>query len=160
MFPGVMAVLIPAMLLVTVGRGDGLSLAPGARAVAITAGALLTAFGLALFCWTVVLFAKRGKGTLSPLDAPKRLVVTGPYRHVRNPMYTAVFSVQLGEAVMLWSWTLLLWFGCFAAFVMTFVPLREERWLATQFGADYAEYRAHVPRWLPRPTPWYPGNRV
>jgi protein-S-isoprenylcysteine O-methyltransferase Ste14 len=160
-FPGVMTVLIPAVILLTVGRGGGPALAPVARGVALGAGVLFLGFGLAMLCWTIVLFARYGEGTLSPFDETKRLVVVGPYRHVRNPMYAGVFSILIGEAFALQSWTLLVWFLCFFAFVATFVPRKEERWLVDQFGAEYDEYRAHVPRWLPRPTPWrQPADRV
>jgi protein-S-isoprenylcysteine O-methyltransferase Ste14 len=159
-FPGVMAVVIPALVLLTVGRGGGIDLPPAARVTALVAGLLLVVAGLAMFCWTVSLFARHGEGTLSPLDAPRQLVVVGPYRHVRNPMYAAVFAVQIGEALTLQSWTLLVWFLCFAAFVAIFVPRKEEHWLVDQFGAQYEDYRAHVPRWIPRPTPWSPAGGV
>ncbi|MGH3586015.1 MAG: methyltransferase family protein [Pseudonocardia sp.] len=155
-FPFVMTVVIPGVVLATVGRGGGPDLSPWLGGVAIGAGAILLALGLALFCWTVALFARHGKGTLSPFDATTRLVVAGPYRHVRNPMYAGVFSIQIGEALALQSWTLLVWFLCFFTFIATFVPRKEERWLADRYGADYADYRAHVPRWFPRPTPWSP----
>jgi protein-S-isoprenylcysteine O-methyltransferase Ste14 len=122
--------------------------------VAVGAGILFMALGIALFCWTVALFARLGRGTLSPWDAPSRLVVAGPYRHVRNPMYAAVFAVQLGEALVLQAWTLLAWFIFFCTLVVIVVPLKEENWLVDQFGAEYDEYRAHVPRWIPRITPW------
>ena len=154
-FPGTMTVLVPGLILLIVGRGGGGPELSGALwGASLGRGAVLVLLGLGLFCWTVALFARRGRGTLSPFDATTRLVVAGPYRHVRNPMYTAVFAIQLGEALALHSWTLLAWFVVFFAFVAAFVPRKEERWLADRFGADYADYRAHVPRWFPRPTPW------
>jgi protein-S-isoprenylcysteine O-methyltransferase Ste14 len=133
---------------------------PAARAWAVGVGLLFLVFGLGMFCWTVSLFARHGEGTLSPFDATKRLVVVGPYRHVRNPMYAAGFSIQIGEALALQSWTLLIWFLCFFAVVATFVPRKEEHWLVEQFGAEYEEYRAHVPRWFPQLTPWSPAGSV
>jgi protein-S-isoprenylcysteine O-methyltransferase Ste14 len=157
-FPGMMTVVVPAVILWTVGRGSAVDLPPAAKAGAVAAGLLFLALGLALFCWTVALFARHGKGTLSPFDATKRLVVVGPYRHVRNPMYAGVFSIQIGEALLLQSWTLLVWFVCFFTLVATLVPAKEERWLVAQFGAEYEEYRSHVPRWLPRLTPWSPAG--
>jgi protein-S-isoprenylcysteine O-methyltransferase Ste14 len=154
-FPGTMTVLIPGLILLTVGRGGG---GPGLTAALwatlLGLGVLLMALGLGTFCWTVALFARVGRGTLSPFDATTRLVVAGPYRHVRNPMYTAVFAIQLGESLVLHSWTLLLWFLVFGTIVAILVPRMEERRLADRYGAEYADYRAHVPRWFPRPTPW------
>jgi protein-S-isoprenylcysteine O-methyltransferase Ste14 len=158
-FPGVMTVVIPAVILLVIGPGEGLNPTTVTRAATLVVGVLFLVLGVAMFCWTVVLFARHGKGTLAPFDAPSKLVVEGPYRHVRNPMYTAVFSIQVGEALALQSWTLLGWFLCFFAVIATFVRLKEERWLVDQFGADYEEYRAHVPRWLPRVTPWEPARR-
>jgi protein-S-isoprenylcysteine O-methyltransferase Ste14 len=155
-FPGVMTVLVPAVILLTVGRGGGVEFGAVAVGVAVGLGALFLVFGLALFCWTVSLFARHGEGTLSPFDATTRLVVAGPYRHVRNPMYAGVFSILIGEVLVLQSWTLLVWFLCFFALIATLVPRKEEHWLVDRFGAEYEQYRAHVPRWLPRPTPWVP----
>lgn len=155
LMPGMVTGVIPALIWWLFGRGAGMADLPaGITAVAIGAGILVLAFGLALFVWTVVLFARRGKGTLSPLDAPTKLVVDGPYRHVRNPMYAAVFSILIGEALILRSWPILVWLVCAVTFVSVFVPRKEERWLSDQFGEQYAAYRAHVPRWVPRLTPW------
>lgn len=154
-FPGMVTVVIPALILWVTGAGLE-DLPTAARASAIGVGALLIAIGLGLFVWTIALFARHGKGTLAPFDAPTRLVVEGPYRHVRNPMYAGVFSILAGEVLLFQSWPILVWFTVFATVVVTFVPRKEERWLADRFRDQYSAYRAHVPRWVPRPTPWTP----
>jgi len=117
-------------------------------------GVLSVALGLWLFATTVALFARLGRGTLAPWDPTSRLVVAGPYRRVRNPMISGVLFVLLGEAAILGSVALLIWAAVFFAVNVLWMPLVEEPGLRERFGADYEEYAAHVPRWLPRPTPW------
>jgi protein-S-isoprenylcysteine O-methyltransferase Ste14 len=122
-------------------------------------GGLLVAVGLLLFVTTVVLFARIGQGTLAPWDATSRLVVRGPYRHVRNPMISGVLFVLLGEAAVLGSPALLIWATAFLAVNAVYMPLFEEPGLKRRFGKDYETYAAHVPRWLPRLRPWEPVGR-
>jgi protein-S-isoprenylcysteine O-methyltransferase Ste14 len=106
--------------------------------------------------WTVSLFARIGKGTLAPWDPTSRLVVVGPYRHVRNPMISGVLTVLLGEAALFGSLPLLVWFGAAFAVNAVYFPLVEEPGLRERFGGDYEAYCAKVPRWLPRLRPWEP----
>ena len=120
-------------------------------------GAVLLAVGVGLFGWTVALFAGIGRGTLAPWDPPEKLVVRGPYRHVRNPMISGVLFVLLGEAALFGSSALLAWAAVFLAVNAAYFPLVEEPGLRRRFGADYAEYAEHVPRWLPQLRPWQPG---
>ncbi|MEU1982334.1 isoprenylcysteine carboxylmethyltransferase family protein [Nocardia sp. NPDC019395] len=156
-FPGMVTVVIPGLILWLIGPGAGFDdLSTAVRAVAIGVGVVLLVLGFGLFVWTVALFARRGKGTLAPFDAPTELVVDGPYRHVRNPMYAGVFAVLAGEVLVFQSWTVLVWFAVFATVVAMFVPRKEERWLMDRFPDEYAAYRSHVPRWIPRPTGWTP----
>ncbi len=117
-------------------------------------GAALAGGGLALMAWTVALFAREGKGTLAPWDPTSRLVVLGPYRHVRNPMISGVLAILLGEAALFASSALLVWFATVFAVNAVYMPLVEEPALRKRFGADYDAYRANVPRWLPRLRPW------
>jgi protein-S-isoprenylcysteine O-methyltransferase Ste14 len=121
-----------------------------------TVGVVLIALGVTLVAWTVALFARLGKGTLAPWDPTSRLVVAGPYRHVRNPMISGVLAVLLGEAALFGSLPLLIWFGIVSAVNAVYFPLVEEPGLRERFGEDYERYRAHVPRWLPRLRPWEP----
>jgi protein-S-isoprenylcysteine O-methyltransferase Ste14 len=119
-------------------------------------GVALSALGLVLVAWTVALFARVGRGTLAPWDPTSRLVVVGPYRHVRNPMISGVLAILLGEAALFASVTLLLWFAAVFAVNAVYFPLVEEPGLRKRFGAEYDAYRANVPRWLPRVRPWEP----
>jgi protein-S-isoprenylcysteine O-methyltransferase Ste14 len=147
--PGTVSLLVPAMLL----DGDR-ELAPWPL---VALGVVLLAIGLTMFVWTVALFAGVGRGTLAPWDPPTKLVVRGPYRLVRNPMISGVLFVLLGEAALFDSPALLVWAAVVLAINATYFPLVEEPLLRDRFGADYDDYAAHVPRWLPRPRPWTPG---
>jgi protein-S-isoprenylcysteine O-methyltransferase Ste14 len=66
-------------------------------------GLFVLMIGLSLLVITIRLFARIGKGTLNPMDPPKKLVIAGPYRYVRNPMITGVLLIQLGESIMFTS---------------------------------------------------------
>ena len=120
------------------------------------AGAALIGAGLMLMYRTISLFATEGEGTLAPWDPTRKLVVRGPYRFVRNPMIVGVLTVILGEAAVFGSPALATWGLIFFALNAVWFPLIEEPGLVQRFGPDYEEYRRHVPRWLPRRTPWTP----
>ena len=123
-------------------------------------GIALIALGAALMLWCWGEFAARGRGTPAPFDPPRRLVVRGPYRHVRNPMYVAALLVILGQAAIYRSTSLVWYAAAFATASFLFVVIYEERTLARRFGADYAAYRAAVRRWLPRLTPYESPRRA
>ena len=103
---------------------------------------------------TIRLFATRGEGTLAPWDPPRKLVVEGPYRHVRNPMISGVWFLLAGEALILGSVGIAIWLAAFAAANMVYMPLVEEPGLERRFGDDYRAYKRAVPAWIPRVTPW------
>ena len=113
-------------------------------------GLVLIALGSVLLIACIVEFARRGRGTLSPADPPKELVVQGLYRYVRNPMYLSVSTIVLGEVMLTKSIPLFIywvtWFACVNLFVMGY----EEPYLRRQFGESYAAYTRSVGRWIPR----------
>jgi protein-S-isoprenylcysteine O-methyltransferase Ste14 len=90
----------------------------------------------------------------APWDPTQKLVVHGVYRHVRNPMITGVCSLLLGEAILFGSLPLLAWFLAVVVANLIYMPLFEEPGLDRRFGDDYRLYKHHVPRWIPRLTPW------
>ena len=106
------------------------------------------AAGVALLLWCVREFAVSGKGTLAPWDPPRHLVVSGPYRVSRNPMYVAVTLILIGWAGAFqiraqWYYALVV----VAAFHAR-VVLAEEPWAARTFGVEWQRYKERVPRWL------------
>ena len=110
----------------------------------------LLAAGAGLYAACVWLFGANGRGTPAPIDPPKKLVVRGPYRWVRNPMYLAVLLVVLGETVFFWHLTLLLYLVFLASAFQVFVVAVEEESLRRRFGALYSDYCNVTNRWLPR----------
>lgn len=114
-------------------------------------GILLIAIGVAVYLHTAFWgFANRGQGTPAPIAPPKKLVVEGLHRYVRNPMYIGVLSIVIGQALLFESgpivrYAAMLWVG-FHLFVLFY----EEPILKRQFATEYDEYRKRVPRWLPR----------
>jgi len=115
------------------------------------AAVLLLLAGTALYLACLWLFGANGRGTPAPIDPPKRLVMRGPYRWVRNPMYLAVLLVVAGEAVFFWRLTLALYLVFLASAFQVFVVAVEEDSLRRRFGAIYSDYCNVTNRWLPRP---------
>jgi protein-S-isoprenylcysteine O-methyltransferase Ste14 len=116
----------------------------------------LMVIGGSVMAWCVFAFAWRGLGTPAPFDPPRRLVVSGLYRWVRNPMYLGMGIFLIGEALMLPGITRAILFlvTILWAVVTLFIVLYEEPTLRRLFGAEYENYCRHVHRWLPRLTPF------
>jgi protein-S-isoprenylcysteine O-methyltransferase Ste14 len=143
--PGTVAVAAPWLAVVRLGHGE---LSP--RGWAWAGLAPMLAGGL-LYLRCAWGFATEGRGTPAPIDPTEELVVRGPYRWVRNPMYVAVVTFVAGEAILLRSAALVLYALLLAAVFHLFVRLYEEPTLRGQFGAPYERYLERVPRWWPRP---------
>jgi len=115
---------------------------------------VIIAIGGSIAGWCALAFAWRGYGTPAPFDPPRRLVVSGLYRFVRNPMYAGMGILLVGEAWLMWRMEIVyMTLICFAA-VSAFIVFYEEPVLRTKFGDDYIEYCRNVRRWIPRLTPW------
>ncbi|HEX9188640.1 MAG TPA: isoprenylcysteine carboxylmethyltransferase family protein [Vicinamibacteria bacterium] len=121
------------------------------------AGAGLVLAGLVSLVECFVRFVVRGHGTPAPVAPPTRLVVTGQYRFVRNPMYEALVAAVVGQAAWLGSGALLAYAIVLWALFHLRVVSHEEPALARRFGAEYDAYRRGVHRWLPRARPWRSG---
>jgi protein-S-isoprenylcysteine O-methyltransferase Ste14 len=117
-------------------------------------GLVVIGAGVALTAACIVEFARRGRGTLSPLDPPRFLVVNGLYRYVRNPMYLGVATIGIGELLVWPSRGLLIWWMAWFAWVNVFVLVVEEPALRRQFGSSYDRYVRSVGRWIPRLRPF------
>lgn len=117
-------------------------------------GGLLVAVALVVLLHAFVSFVVEGLGTPAPVAPTEHLVVGGLYRFVRNPMYVAVVSVILGQALLLGRWSLVVYGLVIGLVQAAFVRLHEEPALLRRYGAGYADYRRGVPAWLPRPRPW------
>jgi protein-S-isoprenylcysteine O-methyltransferase Ste14 len=111
---------------------------------------VLVAGGAVLLGMCIVDFARYGRGTLAPADAPRQLVVRGLYRYVRNPMYLSVTTILVGELLLARSAGLLIYLAVWLVAVNLFVIGYEEPTLRRRFGAAYERYARRVHRWLPR----------
>jgi protein-S-isoprenylcysteine O-methyltransferase Ste14 len=113
-------------------------------------GLICIGLGVVLLAACIVEFARSGRGTLSPMDPPRHLVIRGLYKYVRNPMYLSVTTIVLGEVLLTHSLALAfywaIWFGIVNLFVMGY----EEPTLHQSFGRAYDEYTEHVGRWVPK----------
>lgn len=118
------------------------------------AGAALACAGLASLLDSFARFVFVGRGTPAPIAPPTRLVVSGQYRHVRNPMYVAVLTLVVGQGLVLGRGALLGYAALLGLLFHLFVVLHEEPRLASRFGAPYEAYRRSVRRWWPRIRPW------
>lgn len=126
-----------------------------ARAV----GGLLICAGLVPVVASFVEFFLAG-GTPVPVAAPPRLVITGFYRYVRNPIYLGFLIILIGQALLFGSpglveYTVVAW--CIGA---AGVRLYEQPILTRKFGAEYEAYRRAVRAWIPRLHPWVPADRT
>ena len=137
--------LLPRRILQASGIGP-----PTTLGLLKVAGALVGVAGGALALWGILAFAFVGKGTPAPFDPPRRLVVAGPYRYVRNPMYIGAGLALAGAAMFYGSLPLLGYTGLFLLVTHAFVVFYEEPTLARLFGQQYRAYRTRVHRWLPR----------
>ena len=113
-------------------------------------GMLVAGAGAALALWCILTFVFLGKGTPAPFDPPRRLVVRGPYRFVRNPMYVGAGLALAGAALFYHSLPLLGYAGLFVLVMHGFVMIHEEPALRQTFGSDYEVYCGRVGRWWPK----------
>ncbi len=146
--PGTVVVIVPWMIL---GGGNGPHPSPTLALLLVGAAAAIA--GLALYFRCLTGFVREGRGTPSPTDPPRRLVLSGAYRRTRNPMYLAVLSVVAGEALAFGSASLGAYAAALGLAFHLFVVVLEEPTLGRLFGEEYEAYRRTVPRWLGRPRP-------
>ena len=156
--PGTALVYVPGALLWLAAETRADMSPAGVAQSRFWIGLVLLALGLVFAIWTVRLFVITGKGTPAPWAPPQRLVVRGPYRHVRNPMITSVIVMLGGESLLLGSWPVAGWMLVFFLFASIAFMRVEEPGLERRFGEDYRRYKANVPRWIPMATPWRPSE--
>jgi protein-S-isoprenylcysteine O-methyltransferase Ste14 len=142
--PGMLLVLLPWWM-------TRLRPVPGWNA---PAGWLLILVGLVPLLESIVRFVVIGRGTLVPTTPTERLVVSGLYRYVRNPMYLGVGLTLAGEALLFWSSSMVMELTIAAALMDIFVRFYEEPKLFRTYGGEYRRYQRNVGRWIPRLRPW------
>ena len=144
LFIGLVLIYVPARLLSWPGI-----VRPVAIEVQQIAGMVIGAAGAAVALWCIFTFAFVGRGTPAPFDPPRRLVIQGPYRFVRNPMYIGAGLALAGAALFYKSLPLLGYTGLFFLATHLFVLRYEEPALRRTFGQEYEAYCGRVRRWWP-----------
>lgn len=147
--PGTLAVYLPGLI-------TGWRLKPaffGLEALRVV-GAAFVFLGLMAVVESFARFVWKGLGTPAPVAPPIRLVVTGFYRRVRNPIYAGLIAIITGEALVLGDERMLVYAAILWLFFHVWVLVIEEPGLSLSFGDEFATFKANVPRWLPRLTPW------
>ena len=145
LFMGVFLVFLPGRILSSTGV-----MRPGAMGLWQAAGMLAGASGAALAIACVITFVFAGSGTPAPFDPPRRLVIRGPYRFMRNPMYVGAGLALAGAALFYQSIPLISYAGLFLIVAHLFVVLYEEPTLLRSFDGEYQTYCRRVGRWLPK----------
>jgi protein-S-isoprenylcysteine O-methyltransferase Ste14 len=144
LFIGLVLVFLPARVLAWSGL-----VRPAHFGSVQLAGLVFGCAGALLAGWCILTFALVGRGTPAPFDPPRRLVIRGAYRLVRNPMYIGAGLALLGAALVYESLPLLLYFLVFWLVTHLFVVWYEEPTLRRSFGAEYEQYSRRVRRWWP-----------
>lgn len=146
LFIGLVLVFLPAQVLSRAGVAG-----PARFGAPQLAGTTVAAAGATLAIWCILTFALVGRGTPAPFDPPRRLVVRGPYKCVRNPMYLGAGLALAGAALFYETAVLWAYSAGFLLLMHLLVVLYEEPTLRRTFGQDYETYCQHVRRWLPTP---------
>jgi protein-S-isoprenylcysteine O-methyltransferase Ste14 len=148
--PGVVAGLVPWLI-----TGWQLPRPMSSLAlVRLAAGVVLLALAVVMLVRAFARFVVEGGGTPGPVAPTERLVVGGDYRFVRNPMYLAVVTAVLGQAMILGSLPLLGYAFAAWAIMAAFVRWYEEPILLKRYGDEYQRYRQAVRAWVPRLHTW------
>ena len=146
-FIGFVLVYLPARFLSWSGIVE-----PATTGPPQVAGMIMVTIGTVIALWCVFTFVLIGKGTPAPFDPPRKLVIRGPYRFVRNPMYIGAGMTLAGAALYYESLSISIYTGLFFLITHLFVVLYEEPTLRRTFGDEYEAYFGRVSRWLPRPS--------
>lgn len=144
LFIGLVLIYLPARLLSWSGI-----VRPAAIEMQQVAGMVIGFAGAAVAVWCIFTFASIGRGTPAPFDPPRRLVIQGPYRFVRNPMYIGAGLALASAALFYESLPLLVYAGFFFLATHLFVVWYEEPTLRRSFGPEYEAYCRQVRRWWP-----------
>lgn len=145
LFIGLLLIYLPARLLSWSGV-----VRPDAIGVQQVIGMVIGTVGAAVALWCIFTFAFMGRGTPAPFDPPRRLVIRGPYRHVRNPMYIGAGLALAGAALFYSSIPILVYTAVFLLVLHIFVVWYEEPTLRRTFEQEYEEYCHRVRRWWPK----------
>lgn len=146
---GFFLVLLPVAVISLAGL-QPLSMPPGFPGVLRAFGLLLVVVGGSLSYTCMTTFVLKGHGTAFPTDPPKKFVVLGPYRYVRNPMYIGNLTLAVGVGIFIASGTYLIYALVLAIVTHFYIVFSEEPQLVRRFGQDYLDYCKTTNRWIPK----------
>lgn len=152
MVPGVVLLLVPGLLV----WQFPIEL-PNPTVVRYWFAKVMLPGGFVLMGVTTAQLVIHGKGTPTPWAPPQKLVTTGLYAYVRNPMFLGMLLMSGGEALLVASTAIGIWCALVTVSVLAFVRWVEEPVLAKRFGEAYHTYKAAVPAWRPRLSAWSPA---
>ena len=153
--PGTALVYVPALILWLTRNTSLASTFPPTSPIIWLMGLFFAATGLVLMWWTMRLFTfEGGGGTPAPWQPIKKFIVLGPYRFVRNPMLLGANLFLIAEAILMQSIPIFVWMVVFVLLNTVYFAMSEEPHLEKRFGQAYQNYKRHVPRWIPRLTPY------
>ncbi|SHE31149.1 methyltransferase family protein [Alkalibacter saccharofermentans] len=158
LLPIVVCIAVPLVIIFFEISAVGDSLFNQNKAVLLL-GIILLLVSCICFFIIVKFFISVSRSTIMPWNPSQRLIMTGPYAYVRNPMILSVITVLLGYSLVFASMRIFAF--CFVFFIVNnlYFSLFEEPDLLKRFGKDYDHYKKNVPRWIPRAKPWNPpGN--
>lgn len=124
----------------------------------VISGLVFILVGLFFLTTAIISFFRIGKGTLAPWFPTRKLVITGLYQYVRNPMIIGVLLILTGESIFFQSKDIATWTITFFLINQVYFRIYEEPMLERRFGKDYREYKKHVRRWIPRLKPYHPDS--
>ncbi len=104
--------------------------------------------GLSLLIWSISIFSIYSEGTISPIDPSNKLVLQGPYKYSRNPMYLGVLMCLISEAIYFSSTALFLYTLSMFLLFHTFIIFHEEPRQKKIFGKPFEKYLDSVNRWI------------
>ena len=110
--------------------------------------------------WALYEFARKGNGTPIPFDPPQKLVITGPYAYVANPLQISTVLMFLCLAFVYASYALLVGILTMVIFAETFVKWHHSIDIEGRFGGRWFEYKKHVRNWWPRMSRYQPIERA
>lgn len=145
LFIGLLFIYLPGRLL----SWSGIVQPEGTR-IAQIAGMIASGIGSVIAFWCIFAFVFVGKGTPAAFDPPRRLVIAGPYRFVRNPMYVGAGLALAGAALFYESISIAIYAALFLLTAHLFVVFYKEPTLRRMFGSEYEAYCTSVRRWRPR----------
>ena len=151
------SLLLPITVLILVPWGIEKDVTAKSLTAFVT-GVVFMGLGLTMITLTVYQFITLGKGTLAPWYPTGKLVITGLYAYVRNPMISGVLIVLAGESIAISSCVIFYWLLLFFVINNIFFLVYEEPNLQKRFGSAYRDYKKNVARWIPRLKPYHPNN--